>query len=155
MLSRRIQERVPSARAVTTGKLLGHKLMWHKRSTDSSGKCDILFTGIATDIVWGVLFEITLSEKPALDRAEGLGSGYEEKAVEILACTGPMNAIAYFATSIDSSRAPYTWYKSLVVAGAREHKLPSAYVMELKSVLSIADADEGRCARAEALLHGG
>jgi hypothetical protein len=127
--------------------------MWHKKSADNSGKCDILATGFAIDIVWGVLFEVALSEKPALDRAEGLGSGYEQKAVKILSCSGPMDAIAYYATSIDSSRAPYTWYKSLVVAGAREHKLPSAYVMELESVLSIADANERRCAKAEALLH--
>jgi hypothetical protein len=127
--------------------------MWHKKSTDGSGKCDILATGVAIDIVWAVLFEVALSEKPTLDRAEGLGSGYEQKTVNILSCYGPIEAIAYYATSINSSCAPYSWYKALVVAGAREHKLPSSYVLELESVLSIADADEGRCARAEALLH--
>ena len=134
---------------------MGHMLMWHKKSTDHSGKCDILATGVATDNVWGVLFEVAFSEKLALDQAEGLGSGYGQKTVEILTCSGPINAIAYYATFIDSSLAPYAWYKSLVVAGASEHNLPSTYLIELESVWSVPDPDEKRRARGEALLHDG
>lgn len=129
--------------------------MWHKISTDGSGKCDILATGIATDFVWGVLFEITLSDKPALDRAEGLGNGYGQKTVEIVTPSGSVNAIAYSATSIDPSLTPYTWYKSFVVAGAREHQIPTFYLTELESVLAVPDPDQSRQARNEALLNDG
>jgi len=40
MLSARLQERAPSATAIAIGKISGHRLCWHKRSRDGSGKCD-------------------------------------------------------------------------------------------------------------------
>ncbi|MFB2707091.1 hypothetical protein [Marinobacter shengliensis] len=60
--------------------LVEHALRFHKWSRkDKSAKCDALFTGNSEDVVIGALFEIPSSEKGPLDRAEGLGFGYEEK----------------------------------------------------------------------------
>ena len=42
---------------------------------------------------------------------------------------------------------PYTWYKTLVVAGAREHCLPVAYVAQLEAAESFDDSNGNRHAR--------
>jgi gamma-glutamylcyclotransferase len=79
MSTPRLRERVPSCQFTTNAKLLRYQLRFHKRSKDESSKCNAFHTGEDTDIVWGVIFNILAAEKKALDRAEGLGSGYDEK----------------------------------------------------------------------------
>jgi len=37
------------------------------------------------DVLWGVLFKIPEAEKESLDGAEGVGQGYVEKEVRVLA----------------------------------------------------------------------
>jgi gamma-glutamylcyclotransferase len=154
MLTRRLRERTPSAVAIAVGRLDGHSLRWHKRGRlDGSGKCDILATGNAADSVHGVVFELAAADKPALDRAEGLGSGYEEKTIDVVVDGGAlMRVCAYCATDIDASLLPYDWYKAVVVAGAREHGLPGEYIRTLESVRSVPDLDPVRRARHVALL---
>jgi gamma-glutamylcyclotransferase len=147
MLTRRIKKRCPSATPVGIATLVGHELRWHKRSRDESGKCDVVETALAGAVVLGVLFRIALAEKPALDSAEGLGNGYEEKTVTVT-CNGEAhNAFAYFATDIDDSLRPYTWYKALVVTGAKEHGLPAGYVARLELVEAQGDPDHMRHAK--------
>ena len=79
----------------------------------------------------GVVFEILLDEKRALDRAEGLGAGYNEKTVTLRHADGnELIASTYFAAAdaIDVSLLPTREYKQLVLDGAKEHLLPAAYV---------------------------
>lgn len=155
MFTVRIRERVPSAEPWGIGQLTGHTLRWHKRSTkDGSGKCDAEFTERETDIVWGVLFTCSASEKSALNQAEGLGKGYDEKEVEIITETGALTAFTYFATAKDPSLQPYHWYKGWVVRGALEHGLPQDYIARLESVSSIPDPDRERANKNEQLLIG-
>ncbi len=73
-----LQSRVPTARAVTTARLPGHVLRFHKRSDDGSAKCNMVKTGRTEDEVYGVIFEIEGTEKALLDKAEGLCKGYVE-----------------------------------------------------------------------------
>jgi gamma-glutamylcyclotransferase len=141
MLSSRIQERCPSARALGVAELHGYELKWHKRSQDGSGKCDVVQTSDAHLIVFGVLHEIPLSEKPALDMAEGLGYGYESKNVDVGFKGALRMASIYYATDIDPSLKPYSWYKALVVAGAIEHELPETYIERLVATDAIVDHD--------------
>jgi hypothetical protein len=125
-------------------ELRGYDLQWHKRSTDGSGKCDVAQSNDESIKVYGVLYEIPVEEKPALDRAEGLGSGYEEKAVEVAFRGAPRSASVYYAIDIDTSLKPYTWYKKLVVAGAKEHALPVSYIDRLMATDAVVDPDRGR-----------
>jgi gamma-glutamylcyclotransferase len=67
--------------AISVGRLERHRQNFHKRSKHGSGKCNIELTSDPKDVVYGVIFQILASEKPALDRKEGLGSGYNEKSV--------------------------------------------------------------------------
>lgn len=140
----RIRARCPSARALGIAELRGHELRWHKSSKDGSGKCDFVASASPEVAVFGVLYEIAGADKRALDRAEGKDFGYEEINVDLLCGQEPVKAKAYRATSTDPALRPYTWYRALVIAGAREHGLPDSYVAGLEAVLADEDADEVR-----------
>ena len=110
MLTARLRERVPSAAAIGIGQLVGHALRWDKRSwQDGSGKCDAEATSRNDDVVWGVLFELDPEEKPALDKAEGVGAGYLEKTVNVLTEAGLVTAVTYCANDKDTTLRPYHW----------------------------------------------
>ncbi len=142
MLTARLRERVPSATAIGIGQLAGHVLRWDKRSgRDGSGKCDAEATGRPEDVVWGVVFELDAEDKPALEKAEGVGGGYIEKTVQVLTDAGPLTAVTYYAIDKDASLRPYHWYKALVIAGAREHGLPASYRSRLELVVTVSDAN--------------
>ena len=144
MLSRRIVQRVPSARFVHTATLQGYVLRWHKAGQDGSGKCDIVKTSEPGACVYGVVYELAADEKPRLDAAEGLGHGYDEMQVTLKLASSSTTAWTYCATAIDASLRPYTWYKALVVSGAREHDLPSDYIDRLLQVVAFDDEDAER-----------
>ena len=135
MLSRRIRARVPSARPLGVALLRGHRLAWHKAGRDGSGKCDVVVTNDPSHAVHGVL-------------------GYDEKQVEVIGRDGPVHAWLYCATATDPRLAPYSWYKGLVVAGAREHGLPTDYIERLEAVIAAEDADVERHALHIALARG-
>jgi gamma-glutamylcyclotransferase len=144
MLTRRLRERVPSARPVSVAVLACHELRWHKVSNDGSGKCDVVQVNAPQTKVVGVVYEILASEKAALDAAEGLGNGYAERRVVLKIEGGELRAQTYYATNIESSQVPYTWYKALVVAGAKEHGFPEEYVSAIEAVAAKADANASR-----------
>jgi AIG2-like family len=132
----------------TIAKLPGHQLRFHKRSKDGSSKCDIFHTGEHTDAVWGVIFNIPAAEKSALDRAEGRGSGYDERIVVLTLPNGEqLKAVTYAAEAkaIVEDLAPYSWYKDFVASGATEHGLPADYVETvLGRVVAMRDPDVER-----------
>ncbi|TDX97775.1 gamma-glutamylcyclotransferase family protein [Thiohalophilus thiocyanatoxydans] len=146
MSSRRIQARSPSAAKLNTAVLTGHRLAFHKISdNDGTAKCDACETGEPEDCVHGVVFAIVEQDKPALDRAEGLGRGYAEKVVQVRLTDGEVvEAITYYAIRTDPALKPLDWYKSHVLRGAREHGLPEAYIRAIESVEHIEDTDGKR-----------
>ena len=145
MSIRRLQARAPSARYVDTATLHRHELRFHKKSRDGSAKCDAHETGDTSHYVIGVVFDIALTDKPELDRLEGLGFGYEEKSINILTATNQtISAYTYYATHIDSSLQPYHWYKHHVLTGAVENRLPANYIEQIYSIASIADPRKER-----------
>jgi gamma-glutamylcyclotransferase len=152
MLTRRLQARTPSARAVGVATLPGHGLHWHKRGQDGSGKCDVVADPQPSKVVHGVLYDIALVDKPALDRAEGLGAGYELREVQLQTSVGSTTAWLYFATHIEAGLRPFSWYKALVVAGARQFALSAAYVQTLEMVATTEDPDRERHAANMGLL---
>ncbi len=153
MATVRLQRRTPSAEFVTVAALSEHVLRWHKIGRmDRSGKCDAMFTGRPEDLVWGVVFRIRLAERSRLDEAEGLGAGYEERLVSVCAAAGPLEVQLYYATNIDSSLAPFDWYKRFVLHGAREHGLPADYIEQLERAPSRQDPDVERARKHSLLL---
>jgi gamma-glutamylcyclotransferase len=147
MLSARLQalERCPSARTLGVAEFRGHDLHWHKLSRkDGSGKCDVVASALPGTAALGVLYEIAESERPALDREEGLNKGYDAIEAGVLFKGVPTVARSYKATEKDTALRPYTWYRALVVAGAKEHGLPADYIARLEAVPADQDPDQKR-----------
>ena len=94
-----------------------------------------------------------LHHRAALDRAEGLGNGYEVKTVEVFADDRPgIRAFTYYATRTDIALRPYAWYRQHVLQGARETGLPEHYVALIATIETIDDPDSARC-EAEIAIH--
>ena len=138
--------------SIGTGYIAGRRLTFDKLSLDGSGKCDAEETGKEKDRVYGVIFEISCSDRRALDRAEGRGEGYELETVEVITKQGTALAQIYIATRKERGLLPYHWYKALVVSGAVEHDLPSSYVEWLRVFKSEEDPHADRRAENEAIL---
>ncbi|MBT8147085.1 MAG: gamma-glutamylcyclotransferase [Gammaproteobacteria bacterium] len=138
----RLRSRVPSARSLGLGILEQHQLRFHKLSKDGSAKCDAFLTGEPLHQVFGVLYRIEAEQKPLLDEVEGVGQGYEEKAISIIDTGGNLSsAFTYYATHIDDTLLPYSWYLNHVLIGAKEASLPEGYIAELNTVATIDDQD--------------
>lgn len=152
MSSRRLLARVPSARLVSTARLPGHDLRFHKRSPDGSGKCDAFETRDPKDRIHGVAFMISPEHGPILDHFEELDVGYRKKTVTLLTDEGEVDAFTYAAIDIAEGLKPYDWYRDHVLRGAIEHGLPAAYVDRIRRVAFTPDPDVGRGAR-ESLIY--
>jgi hypothetical protein len=148
----RLQQRVPSARRVGTYFLAKHRLLFHKAGIDGSAKCDAHWTGKARHAVAGSLFELAPEQRRLLDQAEGVGFGYEIKEVAVQDARGTIEpAFLYYATRIEPSLLPYSWYKEHVLIGAREAGLPGRYIDEIVAVESREDPDRLRDTRERAI----
>jgi gamma-glutamylcyclotransferase len=143
MYTPRLRYRVPSCSFVTIANLSGRQLHFHKQSKDGSSKCDLFHTGVATDVVWGVVFDTAEAEKQDLDRAEGLRAGYNDQVVVLTKPNGEqIEAVTFVAdaTAIVKGIAPFTWYKDFVAGGAQEHGLPPDYIAtSIGPVLAVQD----------------
>ena len=126
-------DRAPSARLVGVASLSSHTLTWCKRGADGTGKCTLAHSGNRADGVWGVLWEIDDGDVARLDAIEG--PGYERVEVTITTGNQKMSAFTYLAhsTHVDSTLRPAGWYRDLVIAGAREHGLPAAWIRRLEA----------------------
>jgi gamma-glutamylcyclotransferase len=139
MSSARMKSRTPSAKAIATGYVEGRRLTFDKVSRDGSAKCDCCASEDGRNRVHGVVYEIPVAEKDALDRAEGLGTGYAEESLKVITQAGVLDAMAYIATYKDPALKPYHWYKDLVLAGAVEHGLPAEYVESIRAIQSVGE----------------
>jgi gamma-glutamylcyclotransferase len=142
MASHRLLQRLPGAKVLGVAKLAQHQLSFRKNDQGLSGKCDIELTGRVSDEVIGVIYDISLENKQALDQIEGLGSGYDEKTVELRSDSGQtLFAVTYFALDIDNNMIPYHWYREHVLRGAIEHNLPESYIATIREIPSKMDPD--------------
>jgi gamma-glutamylcyclotransferase (GGCT)/AIG2-like uncharacterized protein YtfP len=127
MLSRRMCARVPSARAVGTAWVDGHRLSLGKPGRDGSGKATLVADPDAR--VWGVLYAIDPAHWKRLD---GFEPGYTRTALVVTTRSHErMRASTYVAPPTASDPVAFAWYKRFIVDGAREHGLPAEYVEDL------------------------
>lgn len=152
MLPERLLRRVPSAALIGPALLPHFQLVFHKRSRDGSGKCDILPDSDAE--VWGGLYALALKDRRALDRAEGFGYLRQTVRVHSAASAAVLEAFAYRARpgTTDPALRPYDWYHGLVVRGAESLRLPPAYVRGLCERPRYPDPNRGRARRHWAIL---
>ncbi len=153
MLTERLQDRVCSAKNPRPLALRGHRLRFHKKSSDCSGKCNIVKTACDGDVVHGVLFEVEDAQMSALDAFEGVGHGYRRDEITVSLDGTTMTASVYVAekNAIDDALMPYCWYYDLVLAGAEQQRLPGDYVAGLRAIPFTQDPKPNRKTRFEAL----
>lgn len=151
MLTERLQDRVSSAKNPRPFALQRHRLRFHKKSIDCSGKCNIVPTACDSDVVHGVLFEIDDAQISTLDNHEGVG--YRRNEITVSLHGTETKACIYFAekNAIDDTLMPYRWYYDLVLSGAEQHKLPPDYIARLRSIPFTHDPKPNRKTRLEAL----
>lgn len=154
MLTERLRARCPSARTRLVAQADRNQLTFRKKSRDGSGKATLSSCSIEEGPVFGVVFDLDEGELPNLDEAEGKGyDRIDDFQVCIVGCREQVGVVTYIANaaSIDPTLRPYDWYLSLIVAGARQHKLPPRYITAIEAVPSIADPKPHRKSRLDAL----
>ena len=151
---RRLVERVPSAKALGVVELSCYRLAFHKRSSDGSGKCMFYSEQGNDHKLYCVLYQLDAREKPALDAVEGLGMGYIAEQIKVDFAGKSYKPFIYNVdpTFIVPDLLPYSWYKKLVLAGAKYHGFPASYIASIESVRSIVDQDEMRSSEHLVLL---
>jgi peroxiredoxin len=151
MLEDRLLRRTPSAVYFGVGILQGYLFSFNKQGQDNSGKGTIEQTTKPRDLVYGVVYTIDDSDFPTLDKAE---EGYTRKAFDIQVNGNTIKAESYMANPqfIDHSLRPFDWYAALIMAGALEHGLPTAYRDTVLSVPTIRDQNKARRKSALATL---
>jgi hypothetical protein len=152
MLSERLLARI-KAENPTPHALERHRLRFHKRSSDCSGKCNVICTGQASDVVHGVIFDVPEDQLAELDKHEGVGCGYVRKSCRFLIEGVEYDVLTYVADAdhIDDALVPYRWYLDLVLAGAEQNRLPRDYVSGLRAMPFTSDPKPDRKTRLEAL----
>jgi hypothetical protein len=142
----RLRERVSSATLLGMNKVGGHRLTFHKRGKDGSSKCNLLHTGVESDLVYGAIYKVHPEHKPVLDGFEGKGHGYTDEQIRLRHEGREYTCFTYVAqrSHIVDELRPYHWYKQLVVLGARYLQFPDSYVSSIESVESMQDRDEAR-----------
>jgi len=146
MSLQRLRKRVPSAVQLSIGYVEGYSLKCFKKSKDGSGKASIIPTNNKEDKVWGVIFMLEEKDKPNLDKAEGLGYGYNEIKVDVVSFDATTQCQVYIADNdyLNETLVPYNWYKSYIVNGAKQYNLPSEYIETLESIKSVQDINVKR-----------
>lgn len=145
----RIQERVPSARLLGTSELPGYDLRFDKiGKTDGSGKCSLVTGNGGVHLA---IFEVLEEERSLLDKAEGLGYGYDHVSVNV---KGFGHCSTYIAApnAVDGSLKPFVWYKELVVLGCIFNNFPGPYVESIGRVSSVDDPDSARSSEMRTLV---
>jgi len=136
----RMSLRLPESRFQGTAAIKGRSLRFHKRSIDSSGKCNITTDDGSIHVA---VYELSEEEKTRLDEIEGVGAGYVVEKIDV---PGFGECFTYAATPshIDERLRPYTWYKELVLAGCGHLDFPADYLAMIGNIEAIDDPDQDR-----------
>jgi hypothetical protein len=82
-------------------------------------------------VVWGMVWDMALSDVPALDRYESLSTGLYTKVIEpVVTAQGPRRAVVYVGRSAKPG-TPLPGYMEGVVEAAQHAGLPEVYIRSL------------------------
>ena len=123
LLLSRMKKRVPSAKKKFSSKLDGFKLVFNKIGKDKTAKCNIEID--AQSHIFCLVYEIDAEERKYLDKAEGLGKGYEIKETYL----NGVKVFYYIAQKnyIDNNLKPSKQYFNYVSEGVKENLFPDSY----------------------------
>lgn len=142
----RLRERIGNVELLDVVRLAGWRLIFDKHGADGSAKANLRPVPGGDSVAWAAAWSIERRQLPLLDRFEGCGRGYETIRFEVPVSGAPVDALAYLAPSHWTSPdlQPFDWYRDLIVAGARCHRLPDQYIESIAATLSMRDPDTQR-----------
>jgi gamma-glutamylcyclotransferase len=142
-----LRSRTPSAEILGTVICPNLNLHFHKGGVDDSGKCNIIHSDSADDVIHGAVYQFDAHEKDVLDAAE---AGYEEESMDL----GEFkNVLVYIAKDgIDDGLQPYSWYQDIVIAGAHLQGFPQDYIAHIQSFTATNDPDQERETRHRSIV---
>ena len=118
--------RCPASRLVGQGQLHRHRFIIMRE-----GYASVIRDPVRT--VWGVLWDLSLADVPALDRYEGVAGGlYSKSSQPVVTQGGIRRALIYFGRST-APGAPRPGYLEAVLRAAEAAQLPPAYVRDLRA----------------------
>jgi hypothetical protein len=130
-------ERCPRSVAIGPARLVRHRL-----TTMREGWLTVVRDPRAT--VHGILWNLALSDVPALDRYEGVSRGLYRKALQSVAtAAGAKRALIYFGANPGPGVAPPDYIEA-VIAAARQWGLPLAPLEAFRPAGGLSDAGDGR-----------
>ncbi|HEV7438131.1 MAG TPA: gamma-glutamylcyclotransferase [Methylobacterium sp.] len=118
--------RCPASRLIGRGQLHRHRFIIMRE-----GYASVIRDPVRT--VWGVLWDLSLADVPALDRYEGVAGGlYSKSSQPVVTQGGIKRALIYFGRST-APGAPRPGYLEAVLRAAEAAQLPPAYVRDLRA----------------------
>ena len=123
--SARMQRRVPSAQSLGLARLNGYRLTTDKAGRDGTGKANLRVA--AESVVWGVVWQLEHHEWPLLDACE---RGYAR--IDVALAGAAPAAQTYLSRQLTDDPVLALAYRDIIVAGAREHALPLAWIEALE-----------------------
>ena|ERR1700712_268053 len=118
--------RCPASRLIGRGQLHRHRFIIMRE-----GYASVIRDPVRT--VWGVLWDLSLADVPALDRYEGVAGGlYSKSSQPVVTQGGIKRALIYFGRST-APGAPRPGYLETVLRAAEAAQLPPAYVRDLRA----------------------
>lgn len=137
----RISNRIGKIKVVGTSALPGWYLCFNKLGQDGSGKCNLIKYSSAT--AYGAIYEISDVQKVLLNDFE---KGYKTIS---MAVPGFGKCFTYTAKNsiVEKCVPPFTWYKKLVLIGAKRHQFPLSYIKYLEGIAACPDPDQERANR--------
>ena len=115
--------------------LADHRLAFTRRSMKTgTGVADIVQA--AGETVWGALYRIDDNELTAIDRKEGHDWAYTRVMLPVRLGGGPERAaVTYTVRSKEPTQVPPSReYLDLVIAAARERRLPGPYIEQIEAI---------------------
>jgi gamma-glutamylcyclotransferase len=136
--SEQVRARCTNAKLVAVAKLADHQLGFFGYSPIWDGAEESVIPAAGQD-VWGVIYELTPSDKEKLDDWQDAlfdGSGsYFHSPAKVTDQEGKVySVLLYKKASLGDPKKPSEEYLNFIVQGAVDRGLPAAYVDQLRSV---------------------
>jgi gamma-glutamylcyclotransferase (GGCT)/AIG2-like uncharacterized protein YtfP len=122
-----MQRWCPASRFLKPASLAGFRFVYDGYSVTWDGAVANIVKS-DTEIVWGVLYEVTERDRLTLDAFEGYPREYDHRDVEVRDRGGNVSrAVTYFRTG-RAPGPPHPDYERIVIDGAKESGLPDEYI---------------------------
>jgi gamma-glutamylcyclotransferase (GGCT)/AIG2-like uncharacterized protein YtfP len=118
--------RCPASRLIGRGQLHRHRFIIMRE-----GYASVIRDPVRT--VWGVLWDLSLADVPALDRYEGVAGGLYSKSSQPVVTQGGIKRALIYSGRSTAPGAPRPGYLEAVLRAAEAAQLPPAYVRDLRA----------------------